>query len=129
MGLPKVFFEGVVAEFQAFFGSVGPQVAVHAPVARITVFVEAGAPGCSSKAHPSRFDFRSRPVPAFVRRRLLCRLQMRVTALARQGPAPIIATRVIVQIPPVVGCTSNESKTSVLFCSLQRKPKWVANSA
>ncbi len=40
----EMLLEGVVGEFQAFLRAVGPEVAVHAAVHRLAIFVEAGPP-------------------------------------------------------------------------------------
>ena len=51
-GATKMLFEGVVGELQALFRPVRPQVAVHAAVHRLAVFIQAGAPGVVPHATP-----------------------------------------------------------------------------
>jgi hypothetical protein len=68
-----MFFEGVVSEFQAFLWAVGPQVAVHAAVDRLAVFIQTGAPGVVPHAAPVFLLFiadQFRDVRALVPRRL-----------------------------------------------------------
>src|SRR6185295_16959171 len=50
--LPEVRIEGVVGELEALLGPVGPQIAVHAPVYRVAVLVEPGAPGVVPQSTP-----------------------------------------------------------------------------
>src|SRR5579863_7676981 len=50
--LPEVLIEGVVGELEALLRPVGPQVAVHAPVYRVAVLVEPGAPGVVPQSTP-----------------------------------------------------------------------------
>ncbi len=51
-GPAEMLLERVIGEFQAFLGAVGPEVAVHAAVHRLAIFVEAGPPRVVPEAAP-----------------------------------------------------------------------------
>src|SRR5262249_57603166 len=51
-GLLEVVVESVVGELQNFLRSVRPQIAIHAGMDRLAIFIGAGAPGVVPQAAP-----------------------------------------------------------------------------
>jgi hypothetical protein len=47
-----MLLEAIVGEFQALLGAVGPQIAVHAAMDRLAIFVEPGTPGVVPQSSP-----------------------------------------------------------------------------
>ncbi|AUW47048.1 hypothetical protein CUJ84_pRLN2000510 (plasmid) [Rhizobium leguminosarum] len=55
--LAEMLLEGIIGEFEAFLRAVRPEVAIHAAMDRLAIFVEAGAPGIVPEAPPIRLLF------------------------------------------------------------------------
>ena len=72
-GLSKMLFKGIVGKFQPLFRTIGPEVAIHRPMARVAMLVYAGSPCVIPQAAPIRLFFKTndvRDVCTFRRRRL-----------------------------------------------------------
>ena len=48
----EMFLKGIVGEFEAFLGPVGPQIAIHRAMDRLAKLIEPGAPGIFPQAAP-----------------------------------------------------------------------------
>jgi hypothetical protein len=88
--LAEVFLEGIVGEFQALFRAVGPEIAVHAAMHRLAVFIEAGAPGVVPQPAPVGLLFKADDLGMSAP---LALADWNARSCARpDGPAPMTAT-------------------------------------
>ena len=58
-GLAEMLFKRVVGKFQAFLGSVGPEIAVHGAMHGFAIFIQPGAPGVVPQATPIALLFKA----------------------------------------------------------------------